>query len=123
MGLLPGDKEFLDSRGYNYDVHEDTNETLLVIKNYSIASRYDQEMVNVLIKIPKGYPITKLDMFWVYPHIRIKSTNEFPAQANVFNDSLGKKWQRFSRHYDWKPTFGLVNHMYVLKNVLVDERG
>lgn len=123
MGLIPKDKKYLDDRGYDYDVHEANNETLLVLKNYTVSSMYDQEEIDVLIKIPKGYPIAKLDMFWVYPHVNIKSTNARPPQADVFNDYLGKRWQRFSRHYKWNPTFSLANHMLVLKEVLGDERG
>ncbi len=123
MALLPIDKKYLDDREYVYEVNETPNETLLIIKDYTVASRYDHQTVNVLVKIPKGYPITNLDMFWVYPYLKIKSTNAYPPQADVFNDYLGDKWQRFSRHYKWSPTFSLANHMQVIKNILVDERG
>lgn len=63
MQLLPADKKYLDDKGYVYEVHETrNNETLLIIKDYTISPMYDCSMVDVLIRIPKGYPIVRLDM-------------------------------------------------------------
>lgn len=124
MPLLPSDEEFLKERNFNYTVEEIPGETLLIIKDYSISSMFDLDKTDVLIRIPKGYPTAQLDMFWVRPYVKIKSTNNYPPAANDFGSSfLGDKWQRFSRHYTWKPTYDLSKHLSVVKEVLVNGRG
>lgn len=118
MGLLPKDEKYLEDRKYKYEIHEETNQTLLVIKGYELSELYDHSYVDILIKIPKGYPINQLDMFWVYPHLKFKSTGQYLPQANVMETYLNLQWQRFSRHYTWKPTYALSTHMNIIKESL-----
>lgn len=123
MPLLPQDEEFLNDREFKYSVQEMPNETILIIKDYRIADMYDIEKTNVLIKIPHGYPMANLDMFWTFPHIKVKGTNIYPPCAEVFETHLEQSWQRFSRHYLWKPSYNLAKHLNVVKEVLVNGRG
>jgi hypothetical protein len=123
MALLPNDKEFLDSHGYNYEVHEMPGLTLLVINDYMLAPMFNQEKTKVLIQIPAGYPLGQLDMFWVNPYITLKATGSYPSCADYFGNSfLGESWQRFSRHYAWKQGYNLSTHLNVIKETLVNGR-
>ena len=124
MGLLPKDKDFLDTHDFNYEVHESNNETILVIKDYSLSSMFHIDKTNVLIRIQNGYPMAPLDMFWVFPHIKLKETDVYPACADTLDFKFSENtWQRFSRHYPWKPTYNLSTHLNVVKDVLVNGRG
>ncbi|MDD4295331.1 MAG: E2/UBC family protein [Ruminiclostridium sp.] len=123
MGLLPNDIQYLTEREYEYSIHEEENQTLLSIKNYPLSEVFDRNSTNVLIKIPKGYPISAIDMFWVNPHIKLKVTGSYPSQADVFESSQGAQWQRFSRHYQWKPIYNIATHMNVIKDILLCGKG
>lgn len=124
MALLPNDKEFLNSHGYNYEVHELQNETLLVINDYQLSPTFDQEKTKVLIRIPVGYPLAPLDMFWTNPYTKLKVNGSYPPCADYFGDSfLEGSWQRFSRHYPWKQGYSLATHLNVVKETLVNGRG
>ena len=124
MGLLPHDKQYLDENMFNYEVQETPGETILVIKDYPISiSMFDKDKVNVLIKIPNGYPMAELNMFWITPQVHLKVTNSFPPNADLIEPIIGETWQRFSRHYPWKPTFNLQTHLNVVKEVLMNGRG
>jgi len=119
MSLIPQDKCYLDEHGIHYDIHEADDCTYLVLKDFAISTVYDQTHVDVLIKIRKGYPVTPLDMFWIQPAVKFKNTGKYPDQADCFEPNLGSNWQRFSRHYEWNPTFTLANHLLVVKQELV----
>lgn len=123
MSLLPCDKQYLDELGYEYEIVENENPIKLIIKNYEVSSAYDKEYVDVLIQIPKGYPNTQLDMFWVYPYVKFKNNGCYPPQADYFQDILDRKWQRFSRHYKWKPIYNLSTHMNLVRDVIYNGRG
>lgn len=124
MGLLPHDKQYLDENDFNYELQENLGETILIIKDYPISTlMFDKDKVKILIKIPKGYPMARLDMFWITPHIRLNGTSSFPQNADLIETIVGDNWQRFSRHYPWKPTFDLQMHLNVVKEVLVNGRG
>jgi len=122
MPLLQHDKQYLIDNGYKYEAHELGNRTLLIVKDYKVSSVYDKEVVDVLIQIPTGYPNVQLDMFWVYPHVKIKDTGSYPPQADYPQEFFGKQWQRFSRHYAWKPIYNLGNHMNLVRYVLHNGR-
>jgi hypothetical protein len=46
--------------------------------------------------------MAKLDMFYVDPPLRLRSTSAYPAAADAFETHADRKWQRFSRHFAWK---------------------
>lgn len=126
MELLPGDVQYLNERGIEYEVVDtiDNKEPvlLLILKNQKISSIYDHEIVDILVKIRKGYPISAMDMFWVKPEIKYTTTGNYPENADLIEKYNGSSWQRFSRHYQWKPTYSLANHLHVVKQVLQGER-
>jgi len=78
----------------------------LVLEQVPVSSeRYDHAAVDLMIQIPAGYPIAALDMFYVHPHLRLRSGG-YPNAAAVFEMHCGRNWQRFSRHLSaqpWRP--------------------
>lgn len=104
MQLPEEDELYLKEKGFSYEVMPQGNEGLLIIKDYPVNSAiYDHEKIDLLIFIPTGYNISKLDMFWVCPHLKLKD-GSYPQAANYFQDYIGRNWQRFSRHLQaWQP--------------------
>lgn len=118
MGLLKHDEEYLKSRDFEYTITEGTNELFLVLRDYKLSSEYSEPKTNVLIRIPVGYPMVGIDMFFVKPHIKVVSTNmNAPATEGIAN-FIGSDWQQFSRHYEWKPTYNLETHIKMVDDVL-----
>ena len=76
----------------------------LVISDYPLPPGFTPAQVQLLVKLPPGFPDAAPDMFWVYPAVRT------PGGCNPRSTSnerlLGKDWQRFSWHLApgvWKP--------------------
>lgn len=99
MNLPEDDESFLQRKGYNWTLTDGSDGGLLVLTGYRVnGERYDREAVDLLLRIPAQYNIARLDMWWVEPHLRLKSNGNFPDAANTIEAYLGRSWQRFSRH-------------------------
>lgn len=99
MQLLEADEAFLNEKGYKYQLVADGEMGCLIITEYALApGKYDQDVVDLLLCIPKGYNDAKLDNFYVDPPLRLKATGQHPPNADHFEDHAKRKWQRFSRH-------------------------
>jgi hypothetical protein len=78
--------------------------SFLVISDYELPSGFEPNRVDLLLKLPPGYPDAAPDMFWVSPAVRMTNGNVPRATSN--ERLLGKNWQRFSWHLAagaWKP--------------------
>lgn len=120
MALLQEDRLYLDEKGYKYEpyVQADGN-VLLVIKDYSLPPIYTTRQADVLVMIPPMYPMAQMDMFWLYPEVRLVNSNRYPVAADYFQDFLGLRWQRFSRHYTWRPGLdSLTSHLKMVQKSL-----
>ena len=76
----------------------------LVISEYELPAGFQPGRVEILIKLPPGYPDAAPDMFWVSPAVRTAG-GSLP-RATSEERLLGKNWQRFSWHLSpgaWKP--------------------
>lgn len=99
MKLLEQDEEYLNSKQYDWEFILGNNEGYLIIKNYRLKSdRYNTQETDLMIRIPNGYNMAALDMFYVDPHIRLKDTDDYPPAANSIETYIDRQWQRFSRH-------------------------
>jgi hypothetical protein len=124
MQLLEEDESFLKGKGYAYELLPDGENACLVIKGYPVSSsKYDRDVVDLLICIPKGYNDAKLDNFYVDPPVRLKATGQHPHAADVFEDHAGRKWQRFSRHLpQWRAGIDtLQNFLPIVHQELQDK--
>jgi len=122
MALLKHDEDYLISRGFTYKVSEDNNGLFLVLKDYKLSTEYNQHQTDVLIRIPIGYPMVGIDMFFVKPYIKIAATNMNPPATDGIASFIGTDWQQFSRHYPWKPTYNLETHIKMIDDVLARGR-
>lgn len=78
--------------------------SFLVIPNYALPGGFQPNRVELLVKLPPGFPDAAPDMFWVYPEV--KTPNGAVPRGTSAECLLGKDWQRFSWHLAagaWKP--------------------
>ncbi|MDP8983022.1 MAG: multiubiquitin domain-containing protein [Acidobacteriota bacterium] len=78
--------------------------TFLVISNFELPAGFNPNRVEMLVKLPPGFPDAAPDMFWICPAVNAPNGN---APRSTSNERiLGKNWQRFSWHLAagaWKP--------------------
>lgn len=78
--------------------------SFLVIQDYQLPAGFEPNRVELLVKLPPGFPDAAPDMFWVSPEVRRGNGNLPRATSN--ESLLGRTWQRFSWHLAagaWKP--------------------
>jgi Prokaryotic E2 family E len=78
--------------------------SFLVISGYSLPAGFQPGAVDLLIKLPPGFPDAQPDMFWVHPPV--KTANGSLPRATCIESLLAKEWQRFSWHLAagaWQP--------------------
>jgi hypothetical protein len=76
----------------------------VVISQYELPAGFVPNRVDLLVKLPPGFPDAAPDMFWVHPEVRMP--NGAVPKATSPERLLGKNWQRFSWHLApgaWKP--------------------
>jgi Prokaryotic E2 family E len=76
----------------------------VVISNYELPAGFEPNRVDLLVKLPPGFPDAAPDMFWVHPEVR--TPNRAVPKATSSEPLLGRNWQRFSWHLAsgaWKP--------------------
>jgi len=76
----------------------------LVIANYLLPAGFKPNQVDLLVKLPPGFPDAAPDMFWTYPPV--KAPNGNLPRSTCEERLLGKDWQRFSWHLApgaWQP--------------------
>jgi hypothetical protein len=87
----------------------------VVIANLELPSFYAPAMTDLMMMADYQYPMSALDMFWTSPHVRRADSGAFPANADQFEQHIGRHWQRWSWHYGgWNPArHNLVTHLDV----------
>lgn len=118
MNLPEEDITYLQSKGIDFEIIDRPNGLDIILKDYNISDNFTTDKVDVLVKVPAGYPMAQLDMFWVHPEVYVKSTGLKPPQADVMENIDNLNWQRFSRHYRWETTFTLATHINVINKSL-----
>ena len=105
MPLLPTDADFLESRSGEYEAFDEGGFTCVVLKKNELPPAYAPQVVDLLVRLPAGYPNANPDMFWTTPGVRLVSGAE-PTGAGVLEAHGQRTWQRWSRHYpqgSWRP--------------------
>jgi hypothetical protein len=98
MQLPEEDEEYLNRKGYSWELLSDGGGGYLVIKDYEVAAeRFDHIKTDLMIRIPTQYNVAGLDMFYVDPPLQYRAGG-YPPAANTFETHAGRTWQRFSRH-------------------------
>lgn len=99
------DQAFLAGHGYDFDVVVEGGTTGIVLKSVKLpAGKFNCEMADVLILLPKGYPDCPPDMFYMSPKLALSATGQVPKACTVEHRFAGRVWQRWSRHNNaWRP--------------------
>jgi hypothetical protein len=118
------DELFLDSYGLAYDVIIDGS-TWIIIRDYPLPVGYSAERVSLAIRIEHGYPMTALDMMYVYPPINRTNGSTIP-QVETMQSIEGKQYQRWSRHRTgsnpWIPhQDSIETHIYLIEEWIARE--
>ena len=120
--LLPEDIEYLQA---NYlseweKITEGKGKSGLLIRNFPVPTGYTTAQSTLMVLIPSGYPGSALDMFHFDPPLH--KSNGAPISALASEDHFGRTWQRWSRHYSWKPGEDcLMGHIEYVKNEIITE--
>lgn len=96
--LLPADQEHLDQLGLDHEVIEEGGLICVVIKGWPLPAGYVPTVVDLLLRLPPGFPDAQPDMYWCDPPVRVAATGAYPLAAEQMEQYLGRTWQRFSRH-------------------------
>jgi len=139
------DESYLNSKGFRWELFRDGDGLWLVIIGFGFsAAHFDREQLPetppvagasgmdawerslnevglvLLVKIPPQYPQAKLDMFWVWPHLRLKGRSDYPDRANHFEQHVGRNVQLFSRHLaQWRPGIdGVAGYLALINGIL-----
>lgn len=98
------DRETLTATGLNYATSGDGGMTNLVLKGFVVAPGLSAENVDLLLRLPLGFPDAAPDMFWVYPCLKTAAGTLIPG-TELLEAYVGRTWQRWSRHIaqQWRP--------------------
>jgi hypothetical protein len=116
--VLDQDRLFLDRYGLRWEVIADGS-TWVLLHDFVLPPGYSADRVTVAIRVESGYPITALDMMYVYPAITRADGRPIP-QTNCLQALDGKQFQRWSRHRTptnpWIPgEDSLETHVYLIE--------
>ena len=87
--LRPADQEHLDSLGLEHEVVPDGGLIAIVIKRWPVPDGYEPREVDLLLRLPPGFPDAQPDMYWCDPPIRVAGTGAYPQAADLFETYLG----------------------------------
>lgn len=122
--LLPRDEQYLNAVGHRWETRN-TSEggRWLVIHDYILPTGYSVAAVQLALNIPPTYPSTMLDMFYVYPSVRLANGTQI-AQTEVVGHIDGVTFQGWSRHRSWDPTTdNVVTQLAMADGCLLKEVG
>ncbi len=119
MPLPELDANFLTEKEFKFEIREEGGFLNLILHDYMMPSSYKPGAVDLLIRLPAGFPNAKPDMFWTRPNVTLVS-GAVPTTANVQETHLGESWQRWSRHRNgWRPGIdGLRSFLATIKREL-----
>lgn len=124
MSDLPEeDLEFLNSDFQDrWEPVEERDKSGLIIRNYNLPRGYAPEEVELMLLIPAEYPLSGLDMFYFSPEA--SRADGLPIGALASETHFGVVWQRWSRHYAWRPgEDNIATHITAMRNALMNELG
>lgn len=102
--LREQDRDTLVATGLNYATSGDGAMTSLVLKEFPVPPGLSTDKVDLLLRLPLGFPDASPDMFWVSPTLRTEAGAQIPG-TELLEPHIGRTWQRWSRHIaqQWRP--------------------
>jgi hypothetical protein len=100
--LSEQDQTYLDSTGLSSTVEVADGFANVVLAEFP-APGLTPDKVDLLVRLPFGFPDATPDMFWVSPALTFNGA-AIPGTESTEN-YLGRSWQRWSRHIggQWRP--------------------
>jgi hypothetical protein len=93
------DREFLKAKGFKFSASRVGADVHIVLHEFVLPQAYLPAAVDLLIKLPAGYPNANLDMFWTSPDVRL-AAGDAPRNCEHHETYNGISWQRWSRHFN-----------------------
>jgi hypothetical protein len=102
--LREQDRDTLAATGLSYATSGDGGMTNLILKGFPVSPGLSTEKVDLLLRLPLGFPDAAPDMFWVYPSLKTEAGGQIPG-TELLESHVGRTWQRWSRHIaqQWRP--------------------
>jgi len=114
------DSEFLNENGHTWKREIEGDKRGLIISNYRLPSGYAPGEVTMMLLIPSDYPTAGVDMFYFSPGASREDGVAIGALSEETH--FGMQWQRWSRHYEWRPgEHNLAYHITYVANELKSE--
>jgi hypothetical protein len=127
FSLLDKDNDYLQAQTAEWETVIDAGRRWLLIHHYQLPSGYNNVQVTVAIEIPTSYPEAAIDMFYVYPALKLISGTSIPKTQNT-QVIGGLTYQRWSRHLNgatrWNPlTDSVATFLAVVEESILREVG
>ncbi len=120
--ILPDeDTDFLNAQ-YNsrWEELSEGNTHGLLIRDYPLPEGYTPKNSSLMLLIPDSYPGAMIDMFYFDPPVQREDGAEIERLLDEIH--FGRQWQRWSRHYDWRPGIdNMSTHITYVSNQLRSE--
>lgn len=96
--LREQDRDHLEQLGLPFEAKVENGWLCVVIHEWPLPSGYNPSKTDLLLRLPPGFPDARPDMYWCDPPVTLAATGTYPLAAGQFEQYLGRRWQRFSRH-------------------------
>ncbi|WP_187772327.1 multiubiquitin domain-containing protein [Agrobacterium sp. B1(2019)] len=122
--LLEADLAFLEAYGHRFDILKDGS-IWVILHDFPVPACFTHQRISLAIRIEQGYPLTQLDMLYVFPKLARIDGRMIP-QTEVEQQIDGKTFQRWSRHRDgpnqWVPGVDcLETHVFLIEEIFEQE--
>ena len=121
MNLPAADITYLSGLGVEHQIEAEAGMTCVVLRKWPLPAGFNHSAVDVLVRLSQGYPDIAPDMWWFSPPVHTPGGVPLP-NTDVFQDYLGRQWQRWSRHLtpgQWQSGVdGLENYFTLIRNEL-----
>ncbi|MGJ7562310.1 E2/UBC family protein [Variovorax sp. GB1R11] len=97
MSLPASEMAFLTERGSPFQVLQEGGMNCLLLPKYRLPAGFTVLSADLLLRLNLGYPDVPPDMWWFEPAV-LRADGRVIANTDVFEDHLGRRWQRWSRH-------------------------
>ena len=121
MNLPQSDSVYLNERGVAHEIAAESDMTCVVMLQWPLPSGFDHDAADLLVRLSPGYPDVPPDMWWFSPPVHLDNGEALPA-TEVVETYLGRRWQRWSRHFhngQWQSGVdGLANFLALIRQDL-----
>jgi len=127
FALLEADESYLDALGLRWETTSAEGSRWLIVRDYPVPDGYTVKSTALALMVPPAYPRAEIDMFFVHPHLHLKSGVQIPA-TEAMQAIGGIPFQRWSRHRGsikpWNPrSDNVVTHLALVETALLKEIG